>query len=907
MRDYKKLEKILRKATPGEGSKGGDIMGHTRTGKPIYASANHESHQGFGSQDHKDAMNQHHEVWSKTQSKIQNIRNKKPNWHPPKQIHDFLNHHYTQMQRHQSLASTKMDREQRHKKTMTEPPKRIQGPLPIHTMQNIHKGMNGEQVPLMAAVVIISPDKKRVLLGKRNKDKEWESPGGHSDIGEHPEDVAIRECFEEFNIPLKPEQLEKLPMMYKKDMTPIHCFMAVVKEYQIKNISCEGDPSEEHSKWKWYDLDGKLPDAMEDNRFNIIVHAKMKLAGVIEMSKSFQTMDDMEGMTTVNTADHAAEGQSLQHEQNLIATFMKDYQAGDAPEMIPLDDSVLYLVKVDDGLYSGFVKRHDKDGLLETVANIDKMTIPAMVQFLNAKQIIKDAAPKAEVKSESPEEIIRHLLHQMMPKEDKMVYVSMDGDNIGAKVEQAEARDDESTLMEFSRRINAGQNVFETWARSVGGSIIEAGGDEALAKVPESAKSKVEFFRNQYEQVVGATVTVGVGESISQSTKARELGKLKGKNRTEVFIPLKSDEELKELFKPKDTAQKLKDSGVLELVKALLRKSAPHPIGTKRQWGPNKYIKHIDGWVVADGEHAGKLMGNFEDKPTHADFARYHSKTSLKEDKVEKGLAEKLEDLSKAIKLPIGSVRLWSGQKFIKQGDGHWMPMGNSDNEPPKPTTSPTQRPSAIQQPQEGVISNDANSMAVAQPRDKKLPAGGPSSQATPHKEPKLPHLMPEKNGGGHVQLHSKDLDTALKHGPISIISAGRNPNIPEDKGMTDEQIAKRYKKLEEELKERGFKYTKVRGHYGGQEDSFMVHNADPKEMDELGAKFNQDSVIHTEGGENRLHYTTGEHKGTHHKGSGHVEVPGAKDYYSEIGTIDGKKSKFSLNLDFGRHHKNED
>jgi hypothetical protein len=272
-----------------------------------------------------------------------------------------------------------------------------------------------------------------------------------------------------------------------------------------------------------------------------------------------------------------------------------------------------------------------------------------------------------------------------------------------------------------------------------------------------------------------------------------------------------------------------------------------------------------------------------------------------------KSLINNLEPLLKSTKLPTGSVRIWSGQKFVKQGSGHWVPVGNSSNEPPKSNPSPTQRPTSVQQPQEGIIHNDANSMAVAQPRDSKLPAdAAPSSQATLHKEPKLPHLMPEKNGGGHVQIHSDDLKTALKHGPISIISAGRNPNIAEDKGMTDEAINKRHKKLEEELKEKGFKYTKVKGHYGGQEDSFMVFNANPKEMDELGKKYNQDSVIHSENGQNKLHFTTREHEGKHHKGSGHAEVPDAKDYYSEINTTDGQKKKFSLNLDFGKHHKND-
>ena len=39
----------------GEGSKGGHIIGHTKSGKPIYDHANHPSHEHFTSEDHEDA------------------------------------------------------------------------------------------------------------------------------------------------------------------------------------------------------------------------------------------------------------------------------------------------------------------------------------------------------------------------------------------------------------------------------------------------------------------------------------------------------------------------------------------------------------------------------------------------------------------------------------------------------------------------------------------------------------------------------------------------------------------------------------------------------------------------------------------------------------------------------------
>ena len=43
----------------GEGSKGGNVIGHTKSGKPIYNSFSHEGHDKFTTQDHKDAAIKH--------------------------------------------------------------------------------------------------------------------------------------------------------------------------------------------------------------------------------------------------------------------------------------------------------------------------------------------------------------------------------------------------------------------------------------------------------------------------------------------------------------------------------------------------------------------------------------------------------------------------------------------------------------------------------------------------------------------------------------------------------------------------------------------------------------------------------------------------------------------------------
>ncbi len=54
-----KVEKALNILKSGEGSRGGHVIGHTKSGKPIYDNANHESHKNFTIQDHDDAIDVH--------------------------------------------------------------------------------------------------------------------------------------------------------------------------------------------------------------------------------------------------------------------------------------------------------------------------------------------------------------------------------------------------------------------------------------------------------------------------------------------------------------------------------------------------------------------------------------------------------------------------------------------------------------------------------------------------------------------------------------------------------------------------------------------------------------------------------------------------------------------------------
>ena len=54
------------KVDGGEGSKGGKIIGHTGSGKPIYMSPGHKAHSSFTSKEHHEASKLHSKLHKST-------------------------------------------------------------------------------------------------------------------------------------------------------------------------------------------------------------------------------------------------------------------------------------------------------------------------------------------------------------------------------------------------------------------------------------------------------------------------------------------------------------------------------------------------------------------------------------------------------------------------------------------------------------------------------------------------------------------------------------------------------------------------------------------------------------------------------------------------------------------------
>jgi hypothetical protein len=154
-----------------------------------------------------------------------------------------------------------------------------------------------------------------------------------------------------------------------------------------------------------------------------------------------------------------------------------------------------------------------------------------------------------------------------------------------------------------------------------------------------------------------------------------------------------------------------------------------------------------------------------------------------------------------------------------------------------------------------------------------------------------------KKGEGVEVTIQKNELGFLLDHGIFGIVSAGKNPNL--EPNMTDEEQKVRDVKLKDELKKRGFTFTRSIGKYGGEESSYMVmvHNSQKKELIELGKMFNQESVLQVNGGSANFIYTGGEKAGKEYEDKGWGIVPDADDLYTRVKTDDGGEIKFAYNI----------
>jgi 8-oxo-dGTP pyrophosphatase MutT (NUDIX family) len=261
-----------------------------------------------------------------------------------------------------------------------------------------------EPRPFYAAVVVIDKERSKILLGKRREDGIWTSPAGAANVGEHPKQAAIREAFEEANLQIKPRDLKELPSMVVGNGKVCHVFLAYVDSKACK-VHTGNDPDKEVVRWEWLSLQEPLPGKIDKNRLTSINNAKMKLFG---LRKSI--LENPEAGIDLNTAEQSQDemGSAGNRWVDVIVATMAGADYGETPRELMLPNHLrLYISKVDDGIYSGIVRKEDSmagdNGEVQT--QLMKMTPEAMVQALKAKGYLpRDKSEPKPAQAELPKD-----------------------------------------------------------------------------------------------------------------------------------------------------------------------------------------------------------------------------------------------------------------------------------------------------------------------------------------------------------------------------------------------------------------------------------------------------------------------------------------------------------------------
>jgi hypothetical protein len=118
-------------------------------------------------------------------------------------------------------------------------------------------------------------------------------------------------------------------------------------------------------------------------------------------------------------------------------------------------------------------------------------------------------------------------------------YLAINGDNVGDSIGSAIASDNHEELSKLTGGLKDAHGAIEEWVQSVGGEIVTSSGDEGIYKVPADSfdEATIENLKNQYSESAGTTLTIGMGDSMSEASKALIYGKMNDKDQIVEYDP----------------------------------------------------------------------------------------------------------------------------------------------------------------------------------------------------------------------------------------------------------------------------------------------------------------------------------------------------------------------------------
>ena len=161
-----------------------------------------------------------------------------------------------------------------------------------------------------------------------------------------------------------------------------------------------------------------------------------------------------------------------------------------------------------------------------------------------------------DIKNKGPEGSMQGVFKKAIG-EGTMVYMAIDGDDMGKMVEEGLLTDDPEVSRKISQDIQKAHEEIEKATKSVKGEVIFDGGDNMLLYVPFN-EDFFDICRKAYVQYTEHTATIGVGERPIQAHFSLVYGKNTGKNKIVIFSP-EVEEELKEIRKEQEKLMPVHD------------------------------------------------------------------------------------------------------------------------------------------------------------------------------------------------------------------------------------------------------------------------------------------------------------------------------------------------------------
>lgn len=116
----------------------------------------------------------------------------------------------------------------------------------------------------------------------------------------------------------------------------------------------------------------------------------------------------------------------------------------------------------------------------------------------------------------------------------KEVYIAIDGDDIGSKIEYLMLTDRLNLLTDFSEMFEASFRWLQSaLVNDLGARIIFRGGDNLLAKAEGFTEihARLESLMTRFQEQSGCSLSIGLGASTIEAYLALKLAKVSGKSR----------------------------------------------------------------------------------------------------------------------------------------------------------------------------------------------------------------------------------------------------------------------------------------------------------------------------------------------------------------------------------------